>query len=207
MGCEIESRTTPSSSSKCALLADGNACVFFMRFKQSLGRERFCRLKSFSLPRRVSYGNGAHLHVVNTCSSKTLCAPRADAIPCSARSGRADFPYPAFRLVSLRGPRRNLQASIDERVAQYVKARYSKRFEITEEALASLVERTEHLHRLFGAICSGWPELEWAASENRRRFSADEGQEGCRSVNGGRRLADRQLGMYIAVGFLRRRWR
>ncbi|WFU50691.1 nucleotidyltransferase and HEPN domain-containing protein [Sinorhizobium terangae] len=35
----------------------------------------------------------------------------------------------------------------------YVKARYSKHFEITEEALAWLIERTEHLHRLVEAIC------------------------------------------------------
>ncbi|MBB4187286.1 hypothetical protein GGE07_003950 [Sinorhizobium terangae] len=35
----------------------------------------------------------------------------------------------------------------------YVKARYSKHFEITEEALAWLLERTEHLHGLVEAIC------------------------------------------------------
>jgi uncharacterized protein len=35
----------------------------------------------------------------------------------------------------------------------YVKARYSKHFEITEEALGWLLERTEHLHRLAEAIC------------------------------------------------------
>ncbi|WP_116285534.1 HEPN domain-containing protein, partial [Rhizobium sp. LCM 4573] len=35
----------------------------------------------------------------------------------------------------------------------YVKARYSKHFEITEEALAWLLERTEHLHRLVETIC------------------------------------------------------
>jgi predicted nucleotidyltransferase/HEPN domain-containing protein len=35
----------------------------------------------------------------------------------------------------------------------YVKARYSKHFEITEEALAWLLERTEHLHRLVEGIC------------------------------------------------------
>ncbi|NNH29229.1 HEPN domain-containing protein, partial [Rhizobium sp. SEMIA 4085] len=35
----------------------------------------------------------------------------------------------------------------------YVKARYSKHFEITDEALAWLVERTEHLHRLVETIC------------------------------------------------------
>ncbi|OCP22475.1 nucleotidyltransferase and HEPN domain-containing protein [Ensifer sp. LC54] len=35
----------------------------------------------------------------------------------------------------------------------YVKARYSKHFEITEEALGWLIERTEHLHRLIEAIC------------------------------------------------------
>ncbi|WP_354317779.1 nucleotidyltransferase and HEPN domain-containing protein [Sinorhizobium fredii] len=35
----------------------------------------------------------------------------------------------------------------------YVKARYSKHFEITEEALGWLLERTEHLHRLVEGIC------------------------------------------------------
>lgn len=35
-----------------------------------------------------------------------------------------------------------------------VKARYSKHFEISEEALGWLLERTEHLHRLVGAICN-----------------------------------------------------
>ncbi len=35
----------------------------------------------------------------------------------------------------------------------YVKARYSKHFEITEEALAWLLERAEHLLRLVEAIC------------------------------------------------------
>ncbi|MCA1406526.1 nucleotidyltransferase and HEPN domain-containing protein [Ensifer sp. IC3342] len=35
----------------------------------------------------------------------------------------------------------------------YVKARYSKHFEITEEAFAWLTERTEHLHRLVETIC------------------------------------------------------
>jgi uncharacterized protein len=35
----------------------------------------------------------------------------------------------------------------------YVKARYSKHFEITEEALAWLLERTEHLHYLVETIC------------------------------------------------------
>ncbi|QPB18745.1 nucleotidyltransferase and HEPN domain-containing protein [Rhizobium sp. 007] len=36
----------------------------------------------------------------------------------------------------------------------YVKARYSKHFEITEEALGWLLERTEHLHQTVAAICS-----------------------------------------------------
>ncbi|WP_354318201.1 nucleotidyltransferase and HEPN domain-containing protein [Sinorhizobium fredii] len=35
----------------------------------------------------------------------------------------------------------------------YVKARYSSHFEITEEALKWLLERTQHLHRLVEAIC------------------------------------------------------
>ncbi|APG95381.1 nucleotidyltransferase and HEPN domain-containing protein [Sinorhizobium americanum] len=35
----------------------------------------------------------------------------------------------------------------------YVKARYSKHFDITEEALGWLLGRTEHLHRLAEAIC------------------------------------------------------
>ncbi|ACP21768.1 putative nucleotidyltransferase protein (plasmid) [Sinorhizobium fredii NGR234] len=35
----------------------------------------------------------------------------------------------------------------------YVKARYSKHFEISEEALAWLLERTEHLHRLVETVC------------------------------------------------------
>ncbi len=35
----------------------------------------------------------------------------------------------------------------------YVKARYSKHFEISEEALAWLIERTEQLRRLVGTIC------------------------------------------------------
>lgn len=35
----------------------------------------------------------------------------------------------------------------------YVKARYAKHFEITEEALGWLLERTEHLHRLVETIC------------------------------------------------------
>ncbi|WP_026187109.1 nucleotidyltransferase and HEPN domain-containing protein [Ensifer sp. BR816] len=35
----------------------------------------------------------------------------------------------------------------------YVKARYSKHFEITEDTLGWLLERTEHLHRLVEAIC------------------------------------------------------
>ncbi|ASY66252.1 hypothetical protein SJ05684_b52700 (plasmid) [Sinorhizobium sojae CCBAU 05684] len=50
----------------------------------------------------------------------------------------------------------------------YVKARYSKQFEITEEALAWLVERTERLHRLVGVICGErLAELERAASNGR----------------------------------------
>lgn len=36
----------------------------------------------------------------------------------------------------------------------YVKARYSKHFEITGEALAWLLERTEHLLRLVEMICT-----------------------------------------------------
>ncbi len=36
----------------------------------------------------------------------------------------------------------------------YVKARYSKHFEITDEALGWLLERTEHLHGLVEAICT-----------------------------------------------------
>ncbi|HJS08223.1 MAG TPA: HEPN domain-containing protein, partial [Pirellulales bacterium] len=36
----------------------------------------------------------------------------------------------------------------------YVKARYSKQFEITDEALAWLIERAEHLHGLVEAICT-----------------------------------------------------
>ncbi|PDT81742.1 nucleotidyltransferase and HEPN domain-containing protein [Sinorhizobium sp. BJ1] len=35
----------------------------------------------------------------------------------------------------------------------YVKARYSKHFEITDEALAWLLERTEHLHQIVMVIC------------------------------------------------------
>jgi len=35
----------------------------------------------------------------------------------------------------------------------YVKARYSKHFEITEEALSWLLERIEHLHRLIEVVC------------------------------------------------------
>lgn len=35
----------------------------------------------------------------------------------------------------------------------YVKARYAKHFEISEEALGWLLERTEHLHRLVETIC------------------------------------------------------
>ncbi|WP_035200980.1 nucleotidyltransferase and HEPN domain-containing protein [Agrobacterium tumefaciens] len=36
----------------------------------------------------------------------------------------------------------------------YVKARYSKRFEVTEEALVWLQERTAELHTLIGMLCS-----------------------------------------------------
>ncbi len=36
----------------------------------------------------------------------------------------------------------------------YVKARYSKHFEITEEALSWLLERTDHLLRLVEMICT-----------------------------------------------------
>ncbi|WDZ80868.1 nucleotidyltransferase and HEPN domain-containing protein (plasmid) [Ensifer adhaerens] len=47
----------------------------------------------------------------------------------------------------------------------YVKARYSKHFEVTEEALAWLLERTEHLHRLVEAICTErLAELEWGSA-------------------------------------------
>ena len=35
----------------------------------------------------------------------------------------------------------------------YVKARYSKHYEISEGALHWLVERTEHLHRLVQQVC------------------------------------------------------
>ncbi len=47
----------------------------------------------------------------------------------------------------------------------YVKARYSKHFEISEEALAWLLERTEHLHCLVETICQErLVELERAAA-------------------------------------------
>ncbi|PKA44553.1 HEPN domain-containing protein (plasmid) [Rhizobium sullae] len=47
----------------------------------------------------------------------------------------------------------------------YVKARYSKHFEITEEALVWLLERTEHLHQIIAAICKErLTELERASS-------------------------------------------
>ncbi|WP_085026801.1 nucleotidyltransferase and HEPN domain-containing protein [Ensifer aridi] len=36
----------------------------------------------------------------------------------------------------------------------YVKARYSKHFEITEDALTWMIDRTEHLHRIIEAICN-----------------------------------------------------
>ncbi|MCA1439338.1 nucleotidyltransferase and HEPN domain-containing protein [Ensifer sp. IC4062] len=55
----------------------------------------------------------------------------------------------------------------------YVKARYSKHFEITDEALAWLVERTEHLHRLAGTICKGrLAELERRASVSGKELPA-----------------------------------
>jgi hypothetical protein len=37
----------------------------------------------------------------------------------------------------------------------HVKARYSKHFEIAEEALSWLLERTEHLLRVVEIICTG----------------------------------------------------
>lgn len=49
----------------------------------------------------------------------------------------------------------------------YVKARYSKHFEITEEALNWLLERTEHLLRLVKMICTErLGELELATGAN-----------------------------------------
>jgi hypothetical protein len=58
----------------------------------------------------------------------------------------------------------------------YVKARYSKHFEITEKALAWLLDRTEHLHRLVEAICrERLAELERATSSGTKRSSANEG--------------------------------
>uniref|UniRef100_UPI000B3548B2 nucleotidyltransferase and HEPN domain-containing protein n=1 Tax=Rhizobium sullae TaxID=50338 RepID=UPI000B3548B2 len=49
----------------------------------------------------------------------------------------------------------------------YVKARYSKHFEITEEALGWLLERTEHLHQIVAAICKErLSELEQASAAN-----------------------------------------
>ncbi|WFU51601.1 nucleotidyltransferase and HEPN domain-containing protein [Sinorhizobium terangae] len=57
----------------------------------------------------------------------------------------------------------------------YVKARYSKHFEITEEALAWLLERTVRLHRLVEAICSErLAELERAGSNGAKWFSPNE---------------------------------
>lgn len=48
-----------------------------------------------------------------------------------------------------------------------MKARYSKHFEITEEALEWLLDRTEHLHRLVEAICrERLAELERDAGES-----------------------------------------
>ncbi|AWI61232.1 nucleotidyltransferase and HEPN domain-containing protein [Sinorhizobium fredii] len=50
----------------------------------------------------------------------------------------------------------------------YVKARYSKHFEITDEALAWLLERTEHLHRIVMLICKErLAELERASRDGR----------------------------------------
>ncbi|ULJ76509.1 nucleotidyltransferase and HEPN domain-containing protein [Rhizobium gallicum] len=49
----------------------------------------------------------------------------------------------------------------------YVKARYSKHFEITEDALGWLLERTEHLHQTVAAICNDYlAELARASSAN-----------------------------------------
>ncbi|WFU88681.1 nucleotidyltransferase and HEPN domain-containing protein [Rhizobium sp. CC1099] len=51
----------------------------------------------------------------------------------------------------------------------YVKARYSKHFEITEEALGWLLERTEHLHEIVEEICKErLSELEQASAANWR---------------------------------------
>ncbi|WOS66817.1 nucleotidyltransferase and HEPN domain-containing protein [Sinorhizobium fredii] len=50
----------------------------------------------------------------------------------------------------------------------YVKARYSKHFEITEESLGWLLERTEHLHRIVTLICKErLAELERATRDGR----------------------------------------
>ncbi|CCF00760.1 putative nucleotidyltransferase protein (plasmid) [Sinorhizobium fredii HH103] len=50
----------------------------------------------------------------------------------------------------------------------YVKARYSKHFEITDEALSWLLERTEHLHRMVMLICKErLAELERATLDGR----------------------------------------
>ncbi|TCU13672.1 nucleotidyltransferase and HEPN domain-containing protein [Rhizobium sullae] len=49
----------------------------------------------------------------------------------------------------------------------YVKARYSKHFEITDEALDWLLERTEHLHEIVAAICQErLAELQRASAAN-----------------------------------------
>ncbi|SCW40297.1 HEPN domain-containing protein [Rhizobium mongolense subsp. loessense] len=49
----------------------------------------------------------------------------------------------------------------------YVKARYSKHFEITEEALGWLLERTEQLHQIVAAICKErLSELEQTSAAN-----------------------------------------
>ena len=58
----------------------------------------------------------------------------------------------------------------------YVKARYSKHFEITEEALSWLLERTEHLHQLAEAICKErLAELERVGRSGKERISANKG--------------------------------
>ncbi|TCU13677.1 nucleotidyltransferase and HEPN domain-containing protein [Rhizobium sullae] len=49
----------------------------------------------------------------------------------------------------------------------YVKARYSKHFEITDDALGWLLARTEHLHEIVAAICKErLSELEQASAAN-----------------------------------------
>lgn len=50
----------------------------------------------------------------------------------------------------------------------YVKARYSKHYEISEEALTWLIDRTEHLHSLVRTVCEERLEsLEQIAREER----------------------------------------